>query len=170
MVGDLVSSSLVILCFILDTEKPVFNKTIMNISETTDPGLPFAVVTWHPVSATDNSGSVIVMSNYQSGDSFPIGNTDVVYNATDPTGNLVTATFVVTVKGRLHFVAEMFTYFYFTNTSSKSQCSIAIILAHFTREKLPHMFNKILLNGQSWQCNLHKESLGKRFSGKLTAS
>ena len=47
---------------------------------------------------SDNSGSVTLTSNYQSGDSFPTGDTYVVYTASDPTGNTVTTTFTLTVR------------------------------------------------------------------------
>ena len=67
----------------------------------TDPGLASAVVSWDTVSATDNSGSVTLTSNFQSGNAFPIGNTDVVYVATDQSGNIATISFTVTVEGNV---------------------------------------------------------------------
>ena len=97
----------------------------MNITEMTDPGSPFAVVSWYPVTATDNSGSFSVMSNYQSGDSFPIGNTDVVYNATDPSGNLAITAFVVTIKGK-NLVAKSM-YFISRPSLSKGQFTVCTI-------------------------------------------
>ena len=48
---------------------------------------------------SDNSGSVTLTSNYQSGDAFPIGNTDVVFTATDLNGNTATAILKLTVQG-----------------------------------------------------------------------
>ena len=54
---------------------------------------------WDPVTATDNSGSVTLTSNYQSGSAFPIGENNVVYTATDHSGNSVTSSFIVTVEG-----------------------------------------------------------------------
>ena len=70
-----------------------------NIRVNTDPGLPSAIVTWDPVSVTDNSGSTTLTSNFQSGNAFPIGITNVVYTATDPSGNIITTSFTVTVEG-----------------------------------------------------------------------
>ena len=84
---------------ITDRETPVISSTARNITVNTDPGFPFAVVTWDAVTASDNSGSATLTSNFQSGDKFPIGNTIVVYNATDPNGNSATAKFKVTVNG-----------------------------------------------------------------------
>ena len=71
-----------------------------NLTVNTEFGQPSAVVTWdEPDTVTDNSGSVTLTSNYQSGDTFPIGSTDVEYIATDQSGNSAAVEFVVTVKG-----------------------------------------------------------------------
>ena len=73
---------------------------LKNLTINTDPGERFAVVTWdEPVTVTDNSGSVTLTSNYQSADTFPIGNTDVEYIATDQSGNSAAVEFIVIVKG-----------------------------------------------------------------------
>ena len=72
---------------------------INNISVNTDPSLPSAVVKWDEVVSTDNSGSITLTSNFQSGDAFPIGSTDVVYTATDQSGNSAAISFTVTVEG-----------------------------------------------------------------------
>ena len=84
---------------ILDNEKPVFARETTNITVNTDPGLPTSVVTWDSVTATDNSGLVTLASNYQSGIAFSIGDTNVIYTAIDPSGNLNRTMFTVTVKG-----------------------------------------------------------------------
>ena len=81
----------------------------MNVS--TDPDLPSAVVTWDPVIATDNSGSVTLTSSHRSGDTFYIGDTDVVYNATDPSGNIVSRWFTVSVKGKNFVSLPRLNYF-----------------------------------------------------------
>ena len=68
----------------------------------TSPGLPTAVVSWNAaVNVTDNSGSAVLTSNYESGDLFPIGISNVVYTATDDSGNTERVSFVVTVYGNL---------------------------------------------------------------------
>ena len=70
------------------------------MTDITDPGQPSAVVTWdEPEKVTDNSGSVTLTSNYQSGDAFPIGRTDVIYIATDESDNIATVRFKLIVKG-----------------------------------------------------------------------
>jgi hypothetical protein len=57
-----------------------------------------AVVIWTAPTATDNSGSVTLTSNFESGSEFPEGTTAVVYTATDAAGNQVTCSFSVTVN------------------------------------------------------------------------
>ena len=71
--------------------------------------------------ATDNSGSVTLTSNYQSGGTFPIGDTNVVYTATDPSGNFETASFKLTVQGIFMY---MLTLFHTTLIRSKFVVSI----------------------------------------------
>ena len=67
----------------------------------TDPRVPTAVVSWQQPSATDNSGgTVTISSNFNSGDIFSIGKTNVTYTATDASGNEESASFTITVIGR----------------------------------------------------------------------
>ena len=82
-----------------DRESPVISTVLKDMRVNTDPSLPFAVVTWKTVTTTDNSGFVSITTNFQSGDSFPIGSTDVLYTATDQSGNIATMCFTVTVEG-----------------------------------------------------------------------
>ncbi|XP_030840813.1 uncharacterized protein LOC105442568 [Strongylocentrotus purpuratus] len=53
---------------------------------------------WDPPTAEDNSAMVTVSSSHSSGDTFPIGPTDVVYTATDAAGNNATCNFTVVVR------------------------------------------------------------------------
>ena len=57
------------------------------------------IVTWTSPTASDNSGSVTLTSNYDPGDTFPIGETVVRYNATDPDSNAAMSSFTVTIRG-----------------------------------------------------------------------
>ena len=82
-----------------DQEKPVIHNALTSRIVETDPSLPSAIVTWDTVVATDNSGSVTLTSNFQSGDTFPIGNTNVLYTAIDQSGNVAMSSFIVTVEG-----------------------------------------------------------------------
>jgi hypothetical protein len=66
----------------------------------TDPGKPTVYLTDSALggSASDDSGVVVlVRSGVPAGNLFPIGQTTVTYTATDPAGNVVTATQIVTV-------------------------------------------------------------------------
>jgi uncharacterized protein YjdB len=82
-----------------DTEDPVINNCISNTvyGSNNDPGTCGAIVTWTPPTASDNSGSVDLESNFEPGDFFPVGTTRVTYTATDPAGNQATCSFDVTV-------------------------------------------------------------------------
>ena len=62
------------------------------------------IVTWTPPIATDNSGVIASSySNYDSGDVFPLGSTEVVYGWVDASGNEATCSFTVTVAmGKYH--------------------------------------------------------------------
>ena len=83
-----------------DIEPPEIIHHFKNLTVNTDPKQPSATVTWdEPDRVADNSGSVTLTSNYQSGDIFPIGSANVGYTAIDQSGNSVTVEFVVTVTG-----------------------------------------------------------------------
>lgn len=56
-----------------------------------------ASVTWTPPVVTDNCSAQIT-SDYQPGDTFPIGETVVTYTASDPTGNMAKCSFTVYVN------------------------------------------------------------------------
>ena len=67
----------------------------------TDASLPNATVSWTPPTASDNSGEAVTLaSDYNPGDTFPIGTTTITYTATDAYGNTVTSTFNVVVTGK----------------------------------------------------------------------
>ncbi|SNR39231.1 SprB repeat-containing protein, partial [Maribacter sedimenticola] len=56
------------------------------------------IVNWDAPIVTDNFPGVTVTSNFNSGDLFPIGTTEVVYTATDAAGNQAECKFMVTVN------------------------------------------------------------------------
>ena len=58
------------------------------------------MVTWNDLQATDNSGqSLTVTCSTGSGSQFGIGETEVICQAVDPTGNQAMCTFTVKTKG-----------------------------------------------------------------------
>ncbi|XP_072048991.1 uncharacterized protein [Amphiura filiformis] len=83
-----------------DSNSPVIVNFPDDITQRTDPGLPSATVSWNVPTASDNSGSVRLTSNHNSGDNFPIGDTTVTYTATDMFGNQETESFTVTVRDK----------------------------------------------------------------------
>lgn len=58
------------------------------------------VATWGPPTATDNCGIDTVIGTHASGNSFPIGTTQVVLTALDSSGNLDSCSFSVTVNAQ----------------------------------------------------------------------
>jgi ELWxxDGT repeat protein len=56
-----------------------------------------ATTTWTPPTATDACSTTTISSNFNSGASFPIGSTTVVYTARDVANNATTCSFIVTV-------------------------------------------------------------------------
>ena len=76
----------------------------------TDSGMPTAVVSWQQPSATENSGEpVTIFSNFNSGDTFPIGVTTVTFTATDTSGNANSARFTITVTGKM-FLEQRYSF------------------------------------------------------------
>ena len=68
-------------------------------------GTTTRVVTWTEPTATDNSGVIPeVTQTHQSGDSFPIGMTEVIYTFTDQDGNSATCSFTITIGNIIHFI------------------------------------------------------------------
>ena len=72
----------------------------------TDSGLATGIASWIEPTASDNSGSQTLISDYNPDYPFPIGATTVTYTSTDEAGNADTCTFDVTVIGKLRY----FTY------------------------------------------------------------
>ena len=72
---------------------------LQNITRNTDTGLATAAVTWTSPTASDNSGSVILTSSHEPGEDFPIGVTAISYTAADNYSNVITESFIITVKG-----------------------------------------------------------------------
>ncbi len=79
---------------------PVFNNCPSAIFVETDPGDNKAVVTWAEIAATDEFDIPAITSNYNSGSSFSVGTTTVIYTATDSDGLSSTCSFDVSVSGK----------------------------------------------------------------------
>jgi hypothetical protein len=70
-----------------DFEKPHYTYCPPSFTVGAAPGAPGATAIWNPVTATDNCLMVTFNSTYQPGDFFPCGNTTVVHEIFDMTGN-----------------------------------------------------------------------------------
>ncbi|MEX0986459.1 MAG: HYR domain-containing protein, partial [Bacteroidales bacterium] len=81
---------------VIDDEAPVLTGCPGNITVTADDEYCGNIATWVAPSASDNC-SVILTSTYSSGDFFPVGTTTVTYTAEDPSGNIATCSFNVTI-------------------------------------------------------------------------
>ena len=81
---------------VADTTAPVFTSCPGDVIINNDAGNCSAVATWVVPAANENCGLVIT-SDYNSGDTFPVGTTQVTYVATDPSGNTDTCQFNVIV-------------------------------------------------------------------------
>ena len=79
-----------------DDEDPTITGCPQTISITPASSDCTPEVTWNIPSATDNCSGTLT-SNFNSGDSFPIGTTTVTYTATDLSGNSVTCSFDVII-------------------------------------------------------------------------
>ena len=80
-----------------DTERPKFIKPLEDISVISS-GEKNVQVFWEEPQVIDNCSEVAIISDYHSGDLFPIGTTEVNYWATDNYGNLISTSFTVTVN------------------------------------------------------------------------
>ena len=80
-------------------EKPIILNIPSNISQSTDNGLPTALIYWIEPVAVDNSGVQTLKSTHTPGSSFNIGVTIVTYTAVDAAGHKTTQLFSVSVEG-----------------------------------------------------------------------
>jgi len=81
---------------LIETTPPVISGCPANISQPAGSSCN-AVVTWTVPTATDNCTLASLTSTHSPGATFPTGNTNVTYTATDVYGNTSTCSFVVTV-------------------------------------------------------------------------
>lgn len=80
-----------------DTTPPVFSGCPDTISVSNSVGLCSAVVTWAEPTATDDCSTVTVTKTHNSGESFAVGITEVIYVAMDFAGNTDTCKFYIEV-------------------------------------------------------------------------
>ncbi|MAC93889.1 MAG: hypothetical protein CMC96_00160 [Flavobacteriales bacterium] len=83
---------------VIDNESPQIASVPNNITVSNDSANCGAIVNWTAPTASDNCTLDSLVSNYDSGDQFPVGTTTVQYIAYDQEMNTDTATFTVTVN------------------------------------------------------------------------
>ncbi|XP_022090907.1 hyalin-like [Acanthaster planci] len=83
---------------ISDGTRPVLGDCPPDVTVPTDPRQPTAHVDWTPPTAEDNSGHVLLTSNFGPGERFPLGQTKVIYTAEDAAGLRDRCRFTVTVE------------------------------------------------------------------------
>jgi len=81
-----------------DTVPPVFNNLPADFTIPAEPGLCGATATWTAPTGSDNCGVLSLTSDVAPGTFLPLGVTTVTYTVTDLSGNVVTASFNVTVE------------------------------------------------------------------------
>ncbi|MAJ29473.1 MAG: hypothetical protein CMJ92_08740, partial [Planctomycetes bacterium] len=94
--GNLVSTSFNVT--VVDLQIPEFVTMPETVSINTDPGVCGAAHYWDLPNVYDNCEEINLASSHQPGDLFPIGTTVVTYTAQDPTGNVISDEFAVTVS------------------------------------------------------------------------
>jgi len=82
---------------VADTEDPSITGMPADMSLTAEPGLCSAAATWTAPTSSDNCGIAGLTSSHNSGDSFPVGTTEVTYSTTDIHGNESSASFLITI-------------------------------------------------------------------------
>ncbi|KAJ8041572.1 Hyalin [Holothuria leucospilota] len=97
--GNSALCSFCIELIIIDTEPPVISGCPQDQNLVVELGTTSRQAFWIVPTATDLSGSVeLTTESHQSGDSFFLGMTTVMYAFSDPTGNTDVCTFVITVS------------------------------------------------------------------------
>jgi hypothetical protein len=107
-----------------DTTKPVFTSCPANISVATTATM--SIAQWTTPTATDNCSTPSVSGTFNTGFTFPIGTTAVVFTATDAKGNAQYCRFNVTViKNNTALILDSTKCYTLIARSSKKALSIA---------------------------------------------
>lgn len=93
--GNEVSASFTIT--VTDDEAPVIAGTPANMTVNAEAGVCSATVTWTAPTASDNCEVEDLLGTHASGQTFLLGAHEVIYTATDTSGNTTTASFTITI-------------------------------------------------------------------------
>ena len=108
-----------------DVTDPVINNCPGNSTFPADNAGCTAQIIWIAPFATDNCGGVTLTSTHNSGDTFPLGTTTVVYTATDDAGNTSQCSFDITVTSDLAVNAVVTDLTCFGNNSGAIDASVS---------------------------------------------
>eukprot|EP00057_Strongylocentrotus_purpuratus_P028659 XP_011683133.1 PREDICTED: uncharacterized protein LOC578978 isoform X8 [Strongylocentrotus purpuratus] len=98
LLGNMATCSFtVVIITTMDNTRPVIVTCPDDVSVRVDVGVTRGTATWTVPTATDDSGTVNVASNYNPGDFFDIGTTLVAYTLSDDEGNSINCDFFVIV-------------------------------------------------------------------------
>ena len=89
---------------VVDTVDPVWSGCPGDIEDYVPFGTASKAVTWTPPNASDAISSVITMASHSPGAEFDVGDTKVVYTATDVAGNRAYCNFTITITA-YNFIA-----------------------------------------------------------------
>ena len=95
LAGNLTSLSFTVT--VTDDELPIISSVPGDIAISAVLGTCAATVSWIAPVASDNCSVASFTSNFAPGASLPVGDTTVTYTATDASGNLATASFLISV-------------------------------------------------------------------------
>ncbi|HIC14773.1 MAG TPA: HYR domain-containing protein, partial [Gemmatimonadetes bacterium] len=82
---------------VIDDEAPALVGLPSDMTLTAEAGLCSATVSWEVVTSTDNCEVESLTSDHQSGETFPVGTTEVTYETTDIHGNSTSGGFFITI-------------------------------------------------------------------------
>lgn len=84
---------------VADDTPPVFTSVPSDLIVPTQEDACQAIVNWEEILATDNcDNNIEIVTNFNSGDIFPLGETTVEITASDDAGNETSASFLITVE------------------------------------------------------------------------
>ncbi|MBE0638109.1 MAG: HYR domain-containing protein, partial [Bacteroidales bacterium] len=91
---------------VIDIEPPEISQ-LPDIVAESEPGMGGATIYWDSPAIADNCEIESLISNFMSGDFFPIGTTEVVYTATDANGNSGYSGFSITVLDAASYIINI---------------------------------------------------------------
>ncbi len=83
---------------VFDVTNPIITNCPGSVVANNTTGSCSGIAIWTAPTASDNCPGVTLVTNHNPGETFPVGNTTVMYMATDASGNTSTCSFIVTIN------------------------------------------------------------------------